>query len=164
MWDTSDYVIGVVLGQRVDRLPHVICYISKSLNDTHLNYFSTEKELLVVIFALDKFCPYLIGSKVLVYTDHVALKYLLMKKDAKTRLIWWILQEFDLEIHDNKGVENVIMDHLSRLVVELSSDSLPVLETFSDEQLMTVSPSIVPWYTDTVNYLVMEQTPNFWTK
>ena len=83
MCDASDYVIGVVLGQRVDRLPHVICYASKTLNDAQLNYSTTKKELLAVVFALDKFHPYLRGSKVLVYTDHAALKYLLMKKDAK---------------------------------------------------------------------------------
>ena len=59
MCDASDYAIGVILGQRVDRLPHVICYASKTLNDVQLNYSRAEKELLVVIFALDKFHPYL---------------------------------------------------------------------------------------------------------
>jgi len=87
MCDASDYVVGVVLSQRVDKLPHVICYTSKTLNNAQLNYSTTEKELLAVIFALDKFCPYLIGSKVLIYTDHAPLKYLLTKKDANVRLI-----------------------------------------------------------------------------
>ena len=88
----------------MDKL-HVICYASKTLNDAQLNY-SIEKELLAVIFALDKFRPYLICSKVLIYTDHPVLKYLLTKKDAKAHLIYWILllQEFDLEIHDKKGL------------------------------------------------------------
>ena len=105
MCDASDYAIGIVLGQRVAKLSHVICYTSKTLNDTQLNYSITEKELLAVIFTLDKFRPYLIGSKILIYTDHAALKYILMKKDAKARLIHWILllQEFDLQIHDKKG-------------------------------------------------------------
>ena len=80
MCDASDYAIGVVLSQRVDKLPHVICYASKTLNDAQLNYSTTEKESLTVIFTLDKFRPYLIGSKVLIYTDHAALKYLLMKR------------------------------------------------------------------------------------
>ena len=81
----------------MDKLPHVICYASKTLNDAQLNYYTTEKELLAVVFAFDKFRPYLIGSKVLIYTDHASLKYLLTKKDAKTRLIGWILLllEFD---------------------------------------------------------------------
>jgi len=141
MCDAFDYAVGVVLGQRVDKLPHVICYANKTLNDAQLNYSTIEKESLAVIFILDKFDPYLIGSKVLIYTDHAVLKYLLTKKDAKARLIRWILhlQEFDLEIHNKKGDENVVADHLSRIVVESVSDSLPILETFPDKQLMYVS-------------------------
>jgi len=68
-----------------------------------------EKELLVVIFTFDKLCSYLIGFEVVVFIDHSALKYLLAKKEAKSRLIRWILllQEFDLETRDKKGVENL---------------------------------------------------------
>ncbi|MGV8048625.1 Ty3/Gypsy family RNase HI domain-containing protein, partial [Mycobacterium kansasii] len=75
-------------------------YASKTLNPAQVNYSTTEKELLAVVFALDKFRSYLIGSKIIIYTDHAALKYLLSKNDAKPRLIRWILllQEFDLEI------------------------------------------------------------------
>ena len=71
----------------MDKLSHIICYACKILNDAQLNYSTTEKELFVVVFALDKFRPYFIGSKVLIYTDHVALKYLLTIKDAKAHLI-----------------------------------------------------------------------------
>jgi len=118
--------------------------------------------LLAVIFALDKFRPYLIGSKVLIYTDHEALKYLLTKKDAKAHLIHWILliEKFDLEIHNKNEAENVVADHLSRIVDEYMSDSLPVLETFSDEQLMSISPSTIQWYGDIVNYHITEQMPD----
>ena len=76
-----------------------------------------EKELLAVVFALGKFRPYILGSKIIVYTDHAALKYLLFKKEAKLRLIQWVflLQDFDLEIKDKKGSENSVADLLCRL-------------------------------------------------
>jgi hypothetical protein len=87
MCDASDYTVGAVLGQRIDKLPHVIYYASRTLNDAQLNYSTTEKELLAVVFALDKFRSYLIGSKVIIYSNHAALKYLFSKKDAKSHLI-----------------------------------------------------------------------------
>ncbi|CAN6695167.1 unnamed protein product [Malus baccata var. baccata] len=138
MCDASDYALGAVLGQRKNKQPHVIYYASRTLNDAQLNYSTTEKELLAVVFALDKFRSYLIGTKVIVFTDHAALKYLFTKKEAKPRLICWmlLLQEFDIEIRDKKGCENVVADHLSRLVRE--EEDLPISETFPDEQLLFV--------------------------
>lgn len=159
MSDVSDYTVGAVLDQRVEKLPHVIYYASKNLNDAQLNYSITEKELVAVVFALDKFRSYLLGFKVLVYSDHVALKYLLSKKDDKAHLIRWILllQEFDFEIPDKKGSENVVADHLSRLIVEFTEDTLPISETSVDEQLLHIYQSPVPWFADIVNYLVTSQ-------
>lgn len=77
----------------------------------------SKKELLVVVYAFDKFRSYLLGSKITVYTDHAALKYLITKQELKSRLLIWIflLQEFDLEIRDKKGCENIVADHLSRM-------------------------------------------------
>ncbi|KAL4318493.1 hypothetical protein GQ457_18G009830 [Hibiscus cannabinus] len=117
MCDPSDYAVGEVLGQRKGKIFHPIYYASKTLNDAQVNYTTTEKEMLAVIFTFDKFRSYLIGTKVIVHTDHSAIKYLLSKKDAKPRLIRWILllQEFDIEIIDRKGTENQVADHLSRL-------------------------------------------------
>ncbi|CAN6566300.1 unnamed protein product [Malus baccata var. baccata] len=159
MCDASDYALGAVLGQRKDKKPHVIYYASRTLNDAQLNYSTTEKELLAVVFALDKFRSYLIGTKIIVFTDHAALKYLLTKKEAKPRLIRWmlLLQEFDIEIRDKKGSENVVADHLSRMVHE--EDVVPIIETFPDEQLMSVKVS-EPWYADLVNYLVSKHVPS----
>jgi hypothetical protein len=105
MCDASDYVVGVVLGQRKEGRVHTIYNASKTLSKAQLNYATTEKELLGVVFAFEKFRSYIVNSKVIVYTDHAAIKYLLAKKDAKPRLIRWILlfQEFDVEIHDKRG-------------------------------------------------------------
>ncbi|CAN6679394.1 unnamed protein product [Malus baccata var. baccata] len=163
MCNASDYALGVVLGQRKDKRPHVIYYASRTLNDAQLNYSTTEKELLAVVFALDKFRSYLIGTKVIVFTDHAALKYLLTKKEAKPRLIRWILllQEFDIEIRDKKGSENVVADHLSRMVH--NEESLPILETFPDEQLLSIKVS-APWYADIVNFLVSKRIPSEFTR
>jgi len=71
MCDASDYAVGAVLGKRIDKLPHVIYYASRTLNDAQLNYSTTEKELLAFVFALDKFRSYLLGSKVIIYSDHI---------------------------------------------------------------------------------------------
>uniref|UniRef100_A0A2N9GXZ8 Reverse transcriptase domain-containing protein n=1 Tax=Fagus sylvatica TaxID=28930 RepID=A0A2N9GXZ8_FAGSY len=94
---------------------------------------------------------------------YATLKYLLTKKDAKARLIRWILllQEFNLSIKDKKGVENVVADHLSRLVVEDSLETMPIKDTFPDEQLFNISD--LPWFADIVNFLVTGQIPSHWT-
>ncbi|CAM8880687.1 unnamed protein product [Rhodiola kirilowii] len=158
MCDASDYAIGVVLGQRVDKELHAIHYTSKVLNGAQLNYSTTEKELLAIVYAFDKFHSYLVGSKTIVFTDHAAIKYLLSKKDSKPRLIRWILllQEFDIEIKDKKGVENLVADHLSRLkgIEELKEDTSLVDDAFIGEKLMRVDAEALPWYADMVNFVV----------
>ncbi|KAL0305316.1 UNVERIFIED_CONTAM: Retrovirus-related Pol polyprotein from transposon.6 [Sesamum angustifolium] len=127
------------------------------LDNTQSNYTTTEKELLAVVFALEKF-RHLLGTKVVVFSDHAALKYLLSKKEAKPRLIRWILllQEFDLTIKDKKGAENLVADHLSRLVT--NNDPSPLNDEFSDEHLHIVR-GITPWYADLVNFLVTGTLP-----
>ncbi|KAF5766008.1 putative nucleotidyltransferase, Ribonuclease H [Helianthus annuus] len=166
MCDASDTTIGAVLGQRVDKKPVVIYYASKTLSEAQLNYTTTEKELLAVVYALDKFRSYIWGSKVVVYSDHSAVRYLMEKKDAKPRLIRWVLllQEFDLEIRDKKGCENVVADHLSRIPLEGVDDASEINERFPDEQLLAVSTYVAPWYAHYVNYLAKGAIPNHWTK
>ncbi|XP_071939675.1 uncharacterized protein [Coffea arabica] len=126
MCDASDYAVGAVLGQRVGKAAHAIYYASRALNGAQLNYSTTEKELLAVVFALEKFRSYLLGAKVIIFSDHAALRYLLTKKEAKPRLIRWILllQEFNLEIRDKKGAENLVADHLN-IVNFLVTDKFP---------------------------------------
>ena len=87
MCDASNYALGAVLGQKIDKKMHGIYYASKTMNETQLNYTTTEKELLAIVFALDKLRPYLLGFKVIIHTDHAALRYLLNKANAKPRLI-----------------------------------------------------------------------------
>ena len=91
MCDASDYAMGGVLGQRTDKTFRAIYYASKTFNEAQKNYSTTEKEMLVMVFAYEKFKPYIVGSHVIVHTDHAAIKYLMAKKDAKLRLIRWVL-------------------------------------------------------------------------
>ncbi|XP_048618223.1 uncharacterized protein LOC106408152 [Brassica napus] len=170
MCDASDYAIGAVLGQRKDKKLHVIYYASRTLDDAQIKYATTEKELLAVVYAFEKFRSYLVGSKVIVHTDHAALKYLMTKKDAKPRLLRWILllQEFDIEIRDKRGAENGVADHLSRMRVEAETpldDTLPeenvyVITLLEDEYLdqadccvMRQIQDDLPWFADFANYL-----------
>ena len=157
MYDASDYVVGAVLGQRLNKKPTAICYASKTLIEAQINYTTTEKELLAEIYALEKFRPYILGSKIIIYIDHVALKYLFSKKEAKPRLIRWALlyQEFDLEIKDKKGSENLVADHLSRLHISGGED---IGDIFVDEHLLAIS-TYAPWYMHIVNFIVMGSIP-----
>ncbi|KAK8538818.1 hypothetical protein V6N12_034526 [Hibiscus sabdariffa] len=188
MCDASDYAVGAVLGQRKGKIFHPIYYASKTLNDAQVNYTTTEKEMLAVTFAFDKFRSYLIGTKVIVHIDHSAIKYLLSKKDAKPRLIRWILllQEFDIEIIDRKGTENQVADHLSQLENKDIADTIEeIQEAFPDEQLLSATShtaemednfiaaiteliasaedsaeKFAPWYADFVNYVVSGILPH----
>nr|GEZ26139.1 reverse transcriptase domain-containing protein [Tanacetum cinerariifolium] len=114
MCDVSDYAVGAVLGQRVEKHFWPIHYASKTMTQAETNYTTTEKEMLAVVYAFEKFRSYLIMNKNIVYTDHSALKYLFAKKDAKAHLLRWIflLQEFDFKVIDTKGAENYAADHL----------------------------------------------------
>nr|GEW95458.1 reverse transcriptase domain-containing protein [Tanacetum cinerariifolium] len=117
MFDASDFAVGAVLGQRIEKHFRPIHYASKTMTDAESNYTTTEKEMLAVVYAFEKFRSYLIVNKSIVCTDHSALKYLFAKKDAKARWLRWILllQEFDFKVVDTKGAENYAADHLSRL-------------------------------------------------
>nr|GEY27300.1 reverse transcriptase domain-containing protein [Tanacetum cinerariifolium] len=161
MCDASDFAIGLVLGQRKTKHFQPIHYASKTMTDAQAHYTTTEKELLAVVYAFEKFLPYLVLSKIIVYTDHSALKYLFNKQDAKPRLLRWVLllQEFNITVHDKKGAENLVADHLSRLENPHQSvlDKKEINKTFPLETLNVVSfcgDSSTPWFADFANYHV----------
>nr|GEW88012.1 reverse transcriptase domain-containing protein [Tanacetum cinerariifolium] len=117
MYDASDFAISAVLGQRQEKHFRLIHYASKTMTEAESNYTTTEKEMLAVVYAFEKFRSYLITNKSIVYTDHSALKYLFYKKDSKARLLRWVLllQEFTFKLIDTKEAENLAADHISRL-------------------------------------------------
>ena len=155
-----DYAVGAVLGQRLEKKLTTICYASKTLVEAQINYTTTEKELLVVVYALEKFRPYILGTKIIICTDHVALKYFLSKKEAKQRLIRWVLllQEFDLEIKDKKGSDNSVADHLSCLHVPGPRD---IGDSFPDEHLL-VNSSHAPWFAHIINFIIIGLILHHW--
>nr|GFC97131.1 reverse transcriptase domain-containing protein [Tanacetum cinerariifolium] len=117
MCDASDFAVGAVLGQRIEKHFRPIHYASKMMNQAKANYTTTKKEMLAVVYAFEEFRLYLIMNKSIFYTDHSALKYLFAKIDMKARLVRWILllQEFEFKVIDTRGAENYAADHLSRL-------------------------------------------------
>ncbi|RDX92975.1 hypothetical protein CR513_24819, partial [Mucuna pruriens] len=154
MCDASNSALGAVLGQRagVGQLAHVIAYASRTMDLAQQNYMTTEKDLLAIVFALDKFRSYLLGSRIVVFSDHAALSC-----QAETDSGWMLLlQEFDIEIIDKKGAENSIADHLSR--IEWEEDLMPIRDQFLDEQLLHIKTS-TPWFADICNYVATSQFP-----
>ena len=91
MCNASNYAMGVVLGQRTEKILKAIYYASKTFNEAQENYSIIEKEMLAMVFACEKFRPYIPGSQVIIHIDYAAIKYLMEKKEAKPRLIRWVL-------------------------------------------------------------------------
>ncbi|GJV55298.1 reverse transcriptase domain-containing protein [Tanacetum coccineum] len=154
-----DFAIGAVLGKRHEKHFRPIHYASKTMNEAESHYTTTEKEMLAVVYAFEKFRSYLILNKSVVYTDHSTLKYLFAKKDSKARLLRWVLllQEFDFNVIDTKGAENFAADHLSRLEnpYENVLDPKEVNKKFPLETLNMVtshSDSSTSWFADYANY------------
>nr|GEU35499.1 reverse transcriptase domain-containing protein [Tanacetum cinerariifolium] len=159
MCDASDFAIEAVLGQRQDKHFRPIHYASKTMTKAESKYTTTEKEMLAVVYAFEKFQSYLILNKNIVYTDHSALKYLFQKKDLKARLIRWVLllQEFTFKVVDTKGAENLATDHLSRLENPHQNvlDPKEINESFPLETLNLVSTrgnQSTSWFADFANY------------
>nr|GEZ75082.1 reverse transcriptase domain-containing protein [Tanacetum cinerariifolium] len=145
-----------VLGQQKMKHFQPIHYASKTITEAQIHYTTTEKEMLAVVYAFEKFWPYPILSKSIVYTDHSALKYLLTKQDFKPRLLRWVLllQEFDITIRDKKGSENLAADYLSRLENPHKdvSENKDINENFPLETLGSLSSGSTLWFADISNF------------
>nr|GEY80781.1 hypothetical protein [Tanacetum cinerariifolium] len=159
MCDAGDFAIGAVLVQRQDKHFRPIHYANKTMTEAESNYITTEKEMLVVVYAFKKFRSYLIMNKSIMYTNHSALKYLFAKKDSKARLLRWVLllQEFTFKVIDTKGAENLAVDHLSRLENPHQNvlDPKEINESFPLETLNLVSTrgnQSTSWFADFANY------------
>nr|GEW45399.1 reverse transcriptase domain-containing protein [Tanacetum cinerariifolium] len=159
MCDASDFAIGAVIWQRQDKHFRPIHYASKTMTEAESNYTITEKEMLAVVYAFEKFRSYLIMNKSIMYTDHSALKYLFAKKDSKVRLLRWVLllQKFTFKVIDKKGAKNLAADHLSRLknLHQNVLDPNEIKESFLLKTLNLVSTrgnSSTSWFADFANY------------
>nr|GEY92888.1 reverse transcriptase domain-containing protein [Tanacetum cinerariifolium] len=157
----SDFAIGAVLGKRQEKHFRPIHYASKTMTEAESNYTTTEKEMLAVVYAFEKFWSYLIMNKIVMYTDHSTLKYLFVKKESKARLLRSVLllQEFKFKVINTKGAENLAADHLSRLENPHQNvlDPKVINESFHLGILNLVSTcgnSSTPRFADFANYHV----------
>jgi hypothetical protein len=141
------------LGQEEDKKPYAIYFISKNLILTELNYTVIEKEFLVVVHDINKFCHYIIGYPMFVHIDHSDIRHLMNKPITLRRITRWLLllQEFDITIVDKPGKDNVVADFLSRL--NTNAENLPVEDNFPDEHIFAIF-TLTPWYANIANYLV----------
>lgn len=120
--DASDFGLGAVLTQDLVDGEKVISYISRSLSPSERKFSTVEKECLAVVWAINKFRPYVEGTKFTVITDHFSLQWLHKLKEPSGRLARWSvkLQQFDFEIVHRKGSDHVVPDALSRSVPKMA--------------------------------------------
>ena len=157
--NASDYVVGAILGQKPTNLENAIYYISRTLHGPELNYTVIEKELLTIVYALNKFRHYVTGYAIFVHTDHSAIKYLMNKLVVIGRLARWLLllQEFDITIIDKPGKSNIVVDYMSRLTI-VDEDPTLIEDTFLDDHFFHMVTH-TPWYVDIANYLAANRLP-----
>ena len=148
--DASNTALGAVLGQRETQMPYAIYFISKNMSPAKVNYMVIEKELLVVVHAINKFRHYITRYQAFVHTDHSTIKFLMKKPVTNPRVTRWLLllQEFNINIIDRPGKDNLVADFLSRMIH--LGDNVPIEDNFSNENLFAISP----WYAYVANYLV----------
>lgn len=154
--DALDYVISVVLGQKVDSIEHVIYFINKNLQGAESNYTVTEKEVLAVIYVLNKFKHYIIGYEIFFHTNHSAIKYLVNKTTISGKLARWLLlvQIFNITIVDKLGKANVLANFLSKL--HLPNNPTTIDDSFPNEHLFPLVTQN-PLYVDLLITLPQEK-------
>lgn len=146
MRDASGNTLGVVLGQKHNRIFHQIYYDNKSMNGAQKNY--NIQELLVVLYVFEKFRAYLLGTRVIVHIDYAGMRYFMANKDTNLRLIKWVmLQEFDFEVKDKRGCENQVPDQLYRLEAQKKEElELYINYLFPDEKVLAAALDPIPWF------------------
>ena len=160
--DASDTTIGASLGQKENLMTYAIYFISKNLTPAELNYTVTEKEMLAVVHAVNKFRHYITGYEVFIHTDHSSIRYLMNKPITNGRITRWLLlmREFNITVLNRPGKENQVVYFLSRL--KTSSEIVPISDNFPNEHLFAISV-ITPWYADIANYLSSGMLPPSFT-
>ncbi|GJT46034.1 reverse transcriptase domain-containing protein [Tanacetum coccineum] len=159
MCDASDFALGAVLGQRKDKHFHPIHYASKTMTGAQLHYTTTEKEMLAVVYALETFRPYRVLSKTIVYTDHSAIKYLMAKQDAKSRLLR-IENLYKNELEKQNITESFPLESLGKVeeVKEINvndnvlNENESVVENNVLNNVNMLSDNTTPWFADLANY------------
>jgi hypothetical protein len=156
--DALDTSLGVVLGQRENQMPYAIYFVSKNLSPAKVNYTVTEKELLIVVHAINTFKHYITRYQAFVHIDHSAIKFLMNKTVTNTGVTRWLLllQEFNINIIDRPSKDNLVANFLSRMIH--LGDNTPVEDNFPNEIFFSIS-TFTPWYADVANYLVTGNMP-----
>lgn len=160
--DASNTGVGAVLTQGLDEAP--IAFASKKLAPEHKNYTTTEKECFGILFGIEKFRPYVEGTKFTVVTDHIALKWLMRQQNLPDRLSRFItrLMPYSFEVVHRKGKSNLVPDALSRMfqdedkvdisTVDIEADWISEIGVLSEVSVLECTPvKTDEWYNKMLN-------------
>lgn len=141
--DASNFALGAILSQGPIGSDKPVCYASRTLTDSEINYATIEKELLAIVWATKYFRPYLFGRKFKIVTDHKPLLWLMNLKDPNSKLVRWRLklEEFDYEVVYKKGKNNTNADALSRISLSPNLDNNKIELNTNEISSQIVEPS-----------------------
>jgi hypothetical protein len=161
--DASSIALGVVPAQpREGDIDHPLAFSSRKLSIVEINYTTTKREGLAMVYTLQKFRHYLLGGHFKMFIDHSALKYLVNKAVLGGKICRWLLlfQEYDFEIIVNPGRMNKGPDHLSRL--EHGEEPTSLEDTLPDAQLLSIR-NMDDHFTNIVQFLSTGMAPSEYT-